>query len=116
MLGPGQFLARAQAGGYPKGVEGEALLETREELVLGEGAAERGVAGLRLERTFAQQLVDGLNRSAVADGALQEQPQALHGLQGDLAKETHVNSHLFQVSFQIKKCTDDRICKASSGK
>jgi len=91
-LSPGELLAGAQAGGYPKGVEREALVETSEELVQGEGVAEGGVAGLYLERTFGEQLVDGLNRSAVADRTLQEQAQAPHGLQGYLAK-THTCFH-----------------------
>ncbi|TNN79033.1 hypothetical protein EYF80_010712 [Liparis tanakae] len=85
----GQFLAGAQAGGYPKGVEREALVETGEELVQGEGVAEGGVAGPYLEQTFGEQLVDGLNLSAGAEGTLQEQAQAPHSLQGYLAKNTH---------------------------
>lgn len=53
----------------------------------GEGAAECGVASLCLEWTFGQQPVDGLNGSALANRALQEQAQAPHCLQGYLVKE-----------------------------
>ena len=87
MLSPGQFLARAQAGGDSKRVEGEAVLEAGEQRVQGEGSAEGGVASLCLDWTSGQEPVDGLDGSATGSRALQQQTQALHGLQGDLPKD-----------------------------
>ena len=50
-----------QAGGYAEGVDSEVLPETGEQLLQGEGATQLGVASLRLQRSFEQQLVDGIN-------------------------------------------------------
>ena len=50
-----------QAGGYAEGIDGEVLPETGEQLLQGEGATQLGVASLRLQRRFGQQLVDRMN-------------------------------------------------------
>ena len=61
LLGPGEFLPRVQAGGYAEGIDGEVLPETGEQLLQGEGATQLGVARLRLQRSFGQELVDRMN-------------------------------------------------------
>lgn len=101
LLGPGQLLARAQAGRHAEGVERESISEPGEELVQGEGAAEFGVARLGLQRGFGQQPVERVDGSASAHCALQEQTEPLHCLQG------YLDSHNSTVSLSssIYICT-----------
>lgn len=73
-----------QAGRDPERVQREALLQAGQELVQGEGAAQGGVTSLRLERTPAEQTVQGQRGFLWAEGALQEQVQTADSLQRNL--------------------------------